>query len=42
MALTCSWENPLGTCFTQYDKEKIIGFLGGRFLREPAIKKQIL
>ena len=22
MAITCSWENPLGTCFSQYDEEK--------------------
>ena len=22
MAITCSWEKPLGTCFSQYDKEK--------------------
>ena len=22
MAITCSWENPLGTCFSKYDEEK--------------------
>ena len=22
MAITCSWDKPLGTCFHKYDKEK--------------------
>ena len=22
MAITCEWKNPLGTCYTKYDKER--------------------
>ena len=22
MAITCNWENPLGTCYSRYDEEK--------------------
>ena len=22
MRITCSWEKPLGTCYSQYDEEK--------------------